>query len=847
MGLAAVWGLMVNPTAMAELSRDLEPEIESAEHGAALMLSGSDLAQALSTITAVEIRPAGDGAEIVVVADGRLAPEPGRVEGNAFILDIPNVALALADAAMAEQFSPAAGIALVQVSHVGENRVRIAITGRDGPPTVQPRSINSGLALTIIPGEAATAAPSDDAIQVVVTATRTETELQDVPRSVTVITRQALEQQQLLTDNLPDILGTLVPGLGPPTRQNRIRNLSLRGRRPLILIDGVPQNANSSFETELNVIDPSSIERIEVVRGPSALYGDGAAGGIINIITRSPSGEDSYNLGVGTRASLSNLQGDSLAYNVQLGADGARDNASIRLDFAYGATNSQYDANGDRIPAETGVIDTDSIGLTAKLRVDFTEEQQLNLGYSFYREALDTRFISDSAILGIPGLQTARALELGPIDYDEPPRQTNHVVNLTYQHDNVLGSQLNAQAYYHDLELSQTFADIRPLNLPDFFPQLFQTNLDFAQWGTRLQLDTPLGNSASLLWGVDYSQERNQRPLLVSDPTAFDQRLALNVVEVLDQTPLYHLNSLGLFGQLRWDITDQWQISGGIRYDNFNFSVDDFAIAFAPPPNGREGGNGSADDISFNAGIIYQPIPEVSLFASFAQGFSIPDLGLAFSQVGPEFNIGTDLFLQPQTVNSFEVGARAEFDQVQLSLAGFYSQSELGSALRVGPDGFTELVRAPQRNYGIEATVDWQPSQTWRLGGIFGWNEGENDANNDGEFLALSSVQVQPYKIGAYVENDTTPTWTNRLQLLAVGGRNRAFNDTVDGFTVDGYITLDLVSSLQLGAGQLTLGIENLLNNQYLPVSSQERIGATEGRRFAAPGATVSLRYQIEF
>ncbi|NJL47842.1 MAG: TonB-dependent receptor [Leptolyngbyaceae cyanobacterium SM2_5_2] len=74
---------------------------------------------------------------------------------------------------------------------------------------------------------------------------------------------------------------------------------------------------------------------------------------------------------------------------------------------------------------------------------------------------------------------------------------------------------------------------------------------------------------------------------------------------------------------------------------------------------------------------------------------------------------------------SFEVGARAEFEQVQLSLAGFYSQSELGSALRVGSDGFTQLVRAPQRNYGVEATVDWQPSQTWRLGGIFGWNEGE--------------------------------------------------------------------------------------------------------------------------
>ncbi|NJL47841.1 MAG: TonB-dependent receptor [Leptolyngbyaceae cyanobacterium SM2_5_2] len=635
---------------------ETRPELEAVSSTAlpTSRLFGQSGVQSPSMITGVQIEQTENGINILLVAEGPLAPEPGRIEGNALILEIANATLDLADAATAEQFSPTQGIALVQVSDLSNGRVRVSITGTDGPPNVQANSQTNALILSVEPGEIPAEVPTNEAIQVVVTATRTETPLQDVPRSVTVIPREAIERQQQLTNNLPDILGTLVPGLGPPIRQNRIRNLSLRGRRPLILIDGVPQNPNSSFETELNVIDPASIERIEVVRGPSSLYGDGAAGGIINIITHSPSGDDAaYNVALGTGASLSNLQGDSLAYNVQLGAEDTRDNASIRLDFAYDANNSQYDARGNRIPAETGVIDTDSVGLTGKLRVDFTEEQRLNLGYGFYREALDTRFISDSAILAIPGLQTARALEVGPIDYDEPPRQINHVVNLTYQHDNVLGSRLDAQAYYHDLQLSQTFADIRPLNLPDFFPQLFQTNLDFSQWGTRLQLDTPLGNAANLLWGVDYSQESNHRPLLVSDPAAFDERLALNVVQVLDQTPPYDLNSLGLFGQLRWDITEQWQISGGIRYDNFNFSVDDYEIAFAEPPKARQGGSGNADDISFNAGVIYQPISEVSLFASFAQGFSIPDLGLALSLVDPGFDIDTDLFLSPQAVNQF--------------------------------------------------------------------------------------------------------------------------------------------------------------------------------------------------
>ncbi|MEM9767248.1 MAG: TonB-dependent receptor, partial [Cyanobacteria bacterium P01_D01_bin.71] len=190
---------------------------------------------------------------------------------------------------------------------------------------------------------------------------------------------------------------------------------------------------------------------------------------------------------------------------------------------------------------------------------------------------------------------------------------------------------------------------------------------------------------------------------------------------------------------------------------------------------------------------------------------------------------------------------RGEFDQVQASLSAFYNESDLGTNLRVGDDGLTEVARAPQRNYGVEATVDWQPSNTWRLGGYFSWNEGESDDDDDGEFLALSSVQVQPYKVGLYLENDTTPGWTNRLQLLGVGSRDRAFDDDVDGFSVDGYVTVDLLSTVQIGDGRLTVGIRNLLNNQYLPVSSQERIAGTEDRRFAAPGITLNLGYSIEF
>ncbi|MEL6263818.1 MAG: TonB-dependent receptor, partial [Cyanobacteria bacterium J06626_6] len=338
-----------------------------------------------------------------------------------------------------------------------------------------------------------------------------------------------------------------------------------------------------------------------------------------------------------------------------------------------------------------------------------------------------------------------------------------------------------------------------------------------------------------------------ERLVLVSDIETFDAERRLDASETLSQSPKYDLDSLGLFAQATWDISDQWQLSGGLRYDRFDFSVEDSTLAFSFPQE-RTGGSGSAEDVSFNAGLLYQPTPEIGLFANFAQGFSIPDLGLTLAFVVPaDADVSNDLLLEPQKVNNFELGVRTEFDTVQASLAGFYNESDLGTTLSVGESGFTEVSRAPQRNYGVEATLDWQPDDKWRLGGNFSWNEGENDVDNDGEFLALSSLQVQPYKVGIYVENDATPGWTNRLQLLGVGGRDRAFNDAVDGFDIDGYITLDWISRLRVGDGTLTLGIENLLNNQYLPVSSQERIGGTEDRRFAAPGITMSVGYSIEF
>lgn len=205
----------------------------------------------------------------------------------------------------------------------------------------------------------------------------------------------------------------MVPGLSPPPLQATTRGFTLRGRNAQILVDGVPQGGNSSTQRALNGVAPNAIERIEVVPGASAIYGDGATGGIINIITRAPvePGEVVYDISADTRVGLTSVEDDSFSYNLRLGVAGANDKADGRIVFTYDNDNARFDADGDRIPP-TGVGENDRLGLLAKVGYDLDEQQRLGLTYSFYCNEPNTEFGTDLSIFQIPGTQTARAIRV---------------------------------------------------------------------------------------------------------------------------------------------------------------------------------------------------------------------------------------------------------------------------------------------------------------------------------------------------------------------------------------------------------------------------------------------------
>jgi iron complex outermembrane receptor protein len=808
----------------------------------------------LTQITAVRVEATDAGLQVVLeIAEGELVAPATQTVGNALIADIPNAVLALPDEDAFEAFGPAEGIALVAVTNEPGDRVRVAITGTDAPPVAQVSTTAQGLVLGVTLGTPTETARDDDRIQVVVTATRTEEEINRIPRSVTVIDREDLDTQTILSPSLTELLSREVPGFAPVSPAGDDRGF-LRGRTTSYLIDGIPTPAFPARNQSIIGLD--AIERIEVVRGPNAVFGAEATGGTVNIITRRPEvGEFNVFAEIGTTAAAgggnSFLIGEGFGYFLRFGFSGNEAPVDYLFSFSYEREGSLFDAEGDRIFFARPRDEDRTINILGRLGFNINEEQRLQLTVNHYdNERVNNEFIAD--IEGSDEAGKAQGVRTGEQEFIDtsPFFDRNTIISLVYSHDNLFGNSLQAQGYYRNYSgLTSGLFDEREFG-DDITNRDF---LDIEGWGGRLQIETPLWRQASLLWGADYDYDQRDTFVDFIDPVAFDESGG-RVIRRLERrnTRAYSVADLGLFAQLQWDLTDQLRLAGGLRYSNFDVNVSSYTSLFGVDV---EAGGFNFDGVVFNAGAVYQITDEINLFANFAQGFSLPNLNRFFFNPPAGFDFSTDTNrLRPVNVNNYELGVRGNWNSVRFSLAGFFSDSQQDDVVRFTQlaDGSfeTEFLRVPQREYGIEATLDWQPSEDWLLGTTLSWQEGDIDFEDTGDFLPQTGYAISPLKWTAYVENQTLPRWRNRLQLLAVGGRSRNFEGGgFDPRATDGYVVVDYISSINIGGGTLNIGIENLFNNQYLVPGSQLS-AAFDGFAFRAPasrGRTISANYRITF
>lgn len=152
---------------------------------------------------------------------------------------------------------------------------------------------------------------SIDLDQIVVTATRTERLLKDVPIQTLVISSKAIERMQ--TVKFRDLLEYELPGIEFTNNGGfaNINMLGFGGKYVLFLVDGERMAGETFDNIDYNRIDMDNIQQIEIVKGASSsLYGSNAVGGVINIITKKP--QHSFETGITTRLGSNNEQ--SLGY-----------------------------------------------------------------------------------------------------------------------------------------------------------------------------------------------------------------------------------------------------------------------------------------------------------------------------------------------------------------------------------------------------------------------------------------------------------------------------------------------------------------------------------------------------
>ena len=241
--------------------------------------------------------------------------------------------------------------------------------------------------------------------EVVVSATRTPQSIATIPGSVTVITEQQIQQQNTIspTRALNDLLGKLVPGFSQAEQSTATSFAqTLRGRDIQVLVDGVPQNTSPMTGRDLFTIDPSAIERIEVIRGATAVYGNGATGGLVNIITRKGTdGKPVYtsdtSLNIAPRR-----PGQSIGGTITQGVSGKKGAVDYVVTGAFNHIGGTFDAQGDRsMPSHGGgigsVANSTTYNLFAKIGYQFTEEQRLQLSVNYLQHRQHSDFIVDGA------------------------------------------------------------------------------------------------------------------------------------------------------------------------------------------------------------------------------------------------------------------------------------------------------------------------------------------------------------------------------------------------------------------------------------------------------------------
>jgi iron complex outermembrane recepter protein len=645
--------------------------------------------------------------------------------------------------------------------------------------------------------------------EVVISSSRAKETLGQTPVSVTVLQAREIQTQASINPNLSNMLTWAVPGLGFANNTTSNVGQTLRGRNVLVLVDGIPQSTPlRAGSRDIRSIDPAVIERVEVIKGSTSIYGNGADGGLINYITKKPvTGKKvGSTTTLGSTGNLVGLKG-SLGSRISQQFYGQVKNFDYVVSGLRDQTGVFKDAGGKVISPNYGLGETKSYNGFAKLGYNFKPGNRLEFMYNYFSSRQRSQYVPQPGVYGQYPTIGVKGENGGA---DEGTRY-NHNGNLTYTAKGILGNtDLVVNAYFQSFKTIFGFES-------DYFIGGGQSVLQSDKKGLRANLITPFtlpGVEGSVTYGVDVLNDITSQPLV-------DGRI---------WAPKMDMKNLAPYAQLNTTILKDLVFKGGLRFENIGIGVGDFSTLPTRLSNGNytssvavKGGDLNYNALTFNSGLRYVHYNFFKPYVSYSQGFSIFELGRILRTA--KENTLQQLNLKPVIVNNYEAGFNTDLQRFNFEAVYYISTSQLGANL-LEKDGAFEVQRAPERVQGYELAASYQALPWASVGASYAFVEGKIDGNKDGdatdgEDKYLNSTRIAPPKATAFVKVHPFGALDLRLDYVHAGPRDR-FPPRANGRygsgegRITGFNLFNLSSSYQLNSmARLNLGVENLFNARY--------------------------------
>ncbi|TVU89926.1 TonB-dependent receptor domain-containing protein [Vreelandella titanicae] len=589
------------------------------------------------------------------------------------------------------------------------------------------RSVLASAVTLAISAGTASAQENQQLDNIVVSASGFEQAMVDAPASISVISREELERTRVtsIADALRNVEGVDVGGAVGKTGG---RNISIRGMPSdytLILIDGRRQNAAGSVtpngfgETSTSFFPPvSSIERIEVIRGPmSTLYGSDAMGGVINIITRRVGREWTGSIGVENTFNEDRDFGDRREINLYTSGPLVEDTLGLQLRgriYERDASELTYtDNNGEPVEVDQrgpSPVEGDTYSLGGKLTWTPTDSHDLWLDGEVSRQ----RYDNDECQLGT---LDGRTRSCAP----DPGSANGYSDELRFEREQIaIGHTGRFASGTLESSLMRNTTETKGRTIPgdtgvayEGFPGIvggapreLETTNTVLDSKFIMPLDNHMATVGMQWWDAE-----------------LDDGLA---GETFAQT------TWSLFAEDEWLLRDDLALTLGGRYDHH----DAFGSQFSP-----------------RGYLVWNTTPNWTLKGGVSRGYKTPSLNDLHDGINGVTGQGTILTignpdLEPETSTSSEIGAHYDNQQgFTASATLFHNQFDdkiaSGSDILVEndpliPDGtYSQQVNVDEAiTQGVELSTGYQFAPDWRVNANYTYTDSEQKSgDNKGEPL----------------------------------------------------------------------------------------------------------------